>query len=42
MLKIYKHEYLNIIAFIPRHILDANELMIYRNTIEKQKNKYKM
>ena len=41
-IKIYKHEYLNIIAFIPRHILDANELMIYRNTIEKQKNKYKM
>lgn len=38
---IFKDEYLNIISFIPHHVLDINEFMIYRNIIEKKKNKYK-
>ena len=41
-IRIFKDEYLNIISFIPRHVLDVNDLMIYRNTMEKQKNKYKI
>lgn len=41
-IRIFKDEYLNIISFIPRHILDVNDLMIYRNIMEKQKNKYKI
>ena len=41
-IRIFKNEYLNIVSFIPRHILDVNDLMIYRNIVEKQKNKYKI
>ena len=41
-IRIFKQEYLNIISFIPRHILDVNDLMVYRNIMEKQKNKYKI
>ncbi len=40
--RIFKNEYLNVISFIPHHILESNDLMIYRNIIEKQKNKYKI
>ena len=35
-----KAEYLRIISFIPRQILEVNDMMIYRNFIEKQNNKY--
>lgn len=41
-IRIFRNEYLNIISFIPRHILDTNSLMIYRNIVEKQKNKFKI
>ena len=40
-IRIFKDEYLNIISFIPRHILDVNDLMIYRNIMEKQKTNIK-
>lgn len=40
-IKIYEKEYLDIISFIPRYILDVNDFMIYRNIIEKEENKYK-
>ena len=39
---IFKKEYLKIISFIPHHILDVNDLMIYKNIMEKQKNNYKI
>ena len=41
-IRISKNEYLNIISFIPRHILDVNELMVYRNIVEKQNNEFKI
>ena len=41
-IKIYKKEYLNIISYIPRHIFEINEFIIYRNIVEKEKNKYKI
>lgn len=37
-----KAEYLRIISFIPRQLLEINDMMIYRNFIEKQNNKYHM
>jgi hypothetical protein len=35
-----KAEYLRIISFIPSQLLEINDMMIYRNFIEKQNNKY--
>lgn len=39
-INISKEEYMNIVSFIPKNILESNDWMIYKNIVEKENNSY--